>query len=77
MQRKDGRKRQTLFATGFSWVVDHNLVGKLGAKQMEADAVSEFREGRPRLLEFAQKHKEALEDQIDYVWRLQGAAADL
>jgi len=74
-QPKEGRKRQTLFALGFSWAVDHNLLGKVGAKQMQADAVSEFEEGRPRLLEFVQKHRGGLEDQLDYIWELKAASA--
>ena len=51
--------------------------GKVGAKQFQADAVKAYQDGRPKLLEFAQKHRRDLEDQLGFVWELKEAAGQV
>ena len=66
---------KSLFGTAFNWIVDNKLHGSAGAMQFQADATSELQAGRPRLLEFARKHRNDLADQIAFVWQLLEAPA--
>ena len=61
---------RSVFGVVFNWVVDHALRGNGGALQLQADAASELKAGRPRLLEFVRKHRNDLADQLDFVWEL-------
>jgi hypothetical protein len=65
------------FGIVFNWVTEHNLRKRKGTKQLEADAVTELRAGRPQLLEFCKKHRNCLQDQLDYIWSLEGAEAKI
>ena len=65
------------FGVAFKWVTEKNLRKKKGAKQLEADAVTELKAGRPQLLEFCKKHRMSLEDQLDYIWTLHDAEHDI
>ena len=65
------------FGIVFNWVTERNLRKRKGAKQLEVDAVTELRAGRPQLLEFCKKHRSCLEDQLDYIWSLEGAKAKI
>ena len=65
------------FGVVYNWVTTHNLRKRKGAKQLEADAVSELQAGRPQLLEFCKKHKTCLEDQLDYIWQMATAKEDV
>jgi hypothetical protein len=65
------------FGIVFNWVTEKNLRKRKGAKQFEADAVTELKAGRPQLLDFCKKHKNCLEDQLDYIWELADAGLDV
>ena len=65
------------FGIVFNWVTEHNLRKRKGAAQLEADAVTELKAGRPQLLDFCKKHKACLQDQLDYIWSLSGAEEKL
>eukprot|EP00973_Karenia_brevis_P059111 8230115-Karenia_brevis.AAC.1 len=49
------------------------MKGQKGVASLQADAVKELKEGRPKLMEFVKKHKTNLEDQLDFCWELHTA----
>jgi hypothetical protein len=61
---------KTVFGVAFNWVVDHGLRGSIGAVQLQADAASEVKHARPKLLEFVRKHRNDLVDQLAFIWEL-------
>ena len=66
-------KVRSQFGIVFNWVVDRGLKGAAGAIQLQADAVSQLAEGKPKLMDFVNKHQTDLEDQIAFMWTLKTA----
>ena len=65
------------FGLAFNHVIHNGLRKRKGALQFQVDAVSAFRAGKPKLLEFAKRHSHDLEEQLDLCWALEGAPAAL
>ncbi len=62
------------FASVYEWVTRNRLRGERGATQFHLDAIAEMKAGRPHLLDFAKKHGDGLEDQIEFCWHVAEAA---
>ena len=71
----DAKSIRSQFGLVYTWVTEHNLRGARGAAQFHADAVKELKEGRPHLLDFAKKHGDGLQYQLDFVWHVSEAFA--